>query len=188
MSYVRKYLTYAKAKHYILQFQFKTISEYTQYVKNENITFLPLKPFNTYYIDGFKAHDFLGLDEKTYKANLTELRNAQCTMMRTKVTPESHLKKCKPRKKNSVIQPVIQPVALNRNFNKGLDPDKVIAFLIKEDVAPETIVNMVAELDIKSSTLMNDLCKYMQDRSKRQAEVWRPIGYTTAEAQMTTKI
>jgi hypothetical protein len=77
---------------------------------------------------------------------------------------------------------VILPAPVIQNII-GLEPDKVISFLISEDVAPETIVKLVAEMDIKSSTLMNDLCKYMQERSKRQEATWRPTGYQTTKAE-----
>jgi hypothetical protein len=148
---------------------------------------LPKTPNSTYFNEGYKTHDFLSLPEDVYKANLKAERQLMTARMRSFITEESHAKRRKPHAKTILPAPVILPAPIIQNII-GLDPDKVIKFLITEDVAPETIVKLVAEMDIKSSTLMNDLCKYMQERSKRQADVWRPTGYTTAEAQMTIKI
>jgi hypothetical protein len=171
-----KYISYAEAKAEIASLNLKTRKEYIDYIHSNNINYLPPYAEVSYHKKGWTGFaDFLGLTDAQYKINK---QNQWPIVMKNR---KPYTKSTKPAKASPVIQP--KPQVL-----KGLDPDKVIAFLIKEDVAPETIVNMVAELDIKSSTLMNDLCKYMQDRSKRQAEVWRPTGYTTAEAQMTTKI
>jgi len=171
-----KYLSYNKAKAKISSLGLKTRKEYIEYVQSNNIDSLPIHAQANYTNYGWVGFaDYLGITNEEYTAN-KKAQWADVVRNRKPYTKSTQRVKTSP-----VIAP--KPPVL-----QGLDPDKVIAFLIKEDVAPETIVNMVAELDIKSSTLMNDLCKYMQDRSKRQAEVWRPIGYTTAEAQMTTKI
>ena len=195
MNRRRKFLTYQQAKNFNTNYNFKTIQDYRQHVVDNNLNFLPLEPSNTYGRDGYKAYEFLGLDEVVYKANLQEVLSKNCAMMRSRITADSHIKRSATYKaKRSVTQKAsLKPVetkvkSIVENLSTGLDPDKVIAFLIKEDVAPETIVNMVTELDIKSSTLMNDLCKYMHDRAKRQSNVWRPTGYTTAEAQMSLKV
>jgi hypothetical protein len=172
----KKYLSYIKAKAKVSSLGLKTRKEYIEYVQSNNIDSLPIHAQANYTNYGWVGFaDYLGITDEEYKANkkaqwVDVVRNRKPSTKRIKRAKTSPVIASKP--------PVLQ----------GLDPDKVIAFLIKEDVAPETIVNMVAELDIKSSTLMNDLCKYMQDRSKRQAEVWRPTGYNTAEAQMTIKI
>jgi 5,10-methenyltetrahydromethanopterin hydrogenase len=70
----------------------------------------------------------------------------------------------------------------------GLDPDKVISFLIKENVDPETIVKMVADMNINSGTLMAELCKYMTKKTIEKQLSWRPTGYNTAETQISLKI
>jgi len=172
----KKYLSYIKAKAKVSSLGLKTRKEYIEYVQSNNIDSLPIHAQANYTNYGWVGFaDYLGITDEEYKAN----KKAQWVdVVRNRKPSTRRIKRAK-------TSPVI---ASNPPVLQELDPDKVIAFLIKEDVAPETIVNMVAELDIKSSTLMNDLCKYMQDRSKRQAEVWRPTGYTTAEAQMTTKI
>lgn len=170
-----KYLTFEEAKAVIAPIGLKTRREYLHYVKSNNIKYLTLTPEPAFYHKGWKGFaDYLGISQEEYNYN--------------KQT-QPYFKTEKNQKVDKSLKETKQPkVEVVKSVVTGLDPDKVIAFLIAEDVAPETIVKMVAELDIKSSSLMNDLCKYMQDRSKRQAEVWRPTGYTTAEAQMTTKI
>ena len=112
----------------------------------------------------FVPYEFLGLDEATYKANIKEART-------TRVVTR---KASRPKKIVNTIS--------------GLDPDKVIQFLITEDVAPETIVKLVAEMNINSGTLMAELCKYMTKKTAEKQQTWRPTGYNTAEAQMSIKI
>jgi hypothetical protein len=46
---------------------------------------------------------------------------------------------------------------------------------------------MIAELNISSGTLMAELCKYMTKKTLEKQATWRPTGYNTAEAQMSTK-
>ena len=176
----RKYLTYEQAKNYLSNFAFKTVQEYKLYIEEKKIDFLPLRPASIYARFAYKPHEFLGLDEASYKANVKKDRIDKCIMMKTRPRPSKYnlTKKTTP-----ATKPMPQIVTVVKEVPTGLDPDKVISFLIKEDVSPDTIVNMVAELDIKSSTLMNDLCKYMQERSKRQQVTWRPSGYQTAEAE-----
>ena len=166
-----KYLTFEKAKAVIAPIGLKTRREYLHYVKSNNINYLSPTPEPSYYHKGWKGFaDYLGISQEEYVYH----KNTQPKIKSlSKPTSDSSVK---------------AKVEVVNNVLTGLDPDKVIAFLIQEDVAPETIVKLVADLDIKSSTMMNDLCKYMHERSKRQAEVWRPTGYTTAEAQMTSKI
>lgn len=194
----RKYLTYARAKQTISKFQFKTLLEYREFVIENNVNTLPIDPSAIYAKDGYKTHDFLGLSKETYDKNLSAYRREHMAYMRSLITAESHIKRANthialnklkpkvvssPKPKTSPVEKInVQPVV---NTIIGLDPDKVIAFLISEDVEPATIVKLVAEMDIKSSTLMNDLCKYMQERSQRQAQLWRPTAYQTAEAEFT---
>ncbi len=171
---MRKYLTFEQAKAEIALVGLKTRREYMHYVVSNNIKNLTPNPEVAYFYKGWSGYaDFLGISQEEYEFN-------KRTQPRFKTE-----KSIKVHKAKSTKQPNVTVV---KNVLEGLDPDKVIKFLISEDVAPDTIVKMVAEMDIKSSTLMNDLCKYMQDRSKRQAEVWRPTGYNTAEAQMSIKI
>ena len=171
-----KYISYNEAKAKIASLNLKTRREYIAYVQSNNINYLPLHAEVNYSKRGWAGFaDFLGLTEAQYKANK---QNQWADVVKTRKPYTKPVKLAK-------TPPVIEPKPRNL---VGLDPDKVIQFLITEDVAPETIVKMVAELDIKSSTLMNDLCKYMQDKSKHQAEVWRPTGYNTAEAQMSINI
>ena len=169
-----KYLSFEESKAVIAPLGLKTRREYLHYVKSNNIKNLSLTPEPAFYHKGWKGFaDYLGISQEEYifyKQNQPYFK----TDNSPKVT-------------ESVIESKQPKVEVN-NIIAGLDPDKVIAFLIQEDVAPEIIVKMVADLDIKSSSLMNELCKYMQDRTKRQSDVWRPIGYNTAEAQMSIKI
>jgi hypothetical protein len=195
MNRRRKFLTYQQAKNFNSNYDFNTIQDYRQYVIDNNLNFLPKEPSSTYGRDGYKACDFLGLDEVVYKANLQKVLSNNCAVMRSKITADSHIKrsathkaKRKPveTKVESKVESKVETIV--EKSLKGLDPDKVIKFLITEDVAPDTIVKMVAEMDIHTSTLMNDLCKYMQERSKRKELEWRPTGYNTAEAQMSLKV
>ena len=201
----RNLLTYQQAKNFNTNYNFKTIQDYRQHVIDNNLNFLPKEPSGTYGRDGYKAYDFLGLDEAVYKANLQELQTKNCARMRSFLTEESNIKRSKShlalhasKKQTAKPEVVSAPEVVEIpsvpseqivvNTIVGLDPDAVIKFLISEDVEPATIAKLVAEMDIHSSTLMNDLCKYMQERSKRQQATWRPTGYQTAEAQMSLKV
>jgi hypothetical protein len=180
----RKYLKYDQAKNYLSNFAFRTIKEYQIYIAENKIDFLPKLPANTYSRDGFKAHEFLGLDEATHKANIKKDRIDRCIMMKTRPRPSKYnmTKKEKP-----VTKPLPQIVTVVKEVPTGLDPDTVISFLIQEDVEPDTIVKMIAELNISSGTLMAELCKYMTKKTLEKQATWRPTGYNTAEAQMSTK-
>jgi hypothetical protein len=149
----------------------KTRKEYIEYVQSNNIDSLPIHAQANYTNYGWVGFaDYLGITNEEYKAN----KKAQwADIVRNRKPSTKTIKRAK-------TSPVITP---KPSVLQGLDPDKVISFLISEDVAPETIVKLVAEMDIKSSTLMNDLCKYMQERSKRQEATWRPTGYQTAKAE-----
>ena len=168
--YPSKYLTYAEAKAFVSKRNLKTLAEYRKFVSEHNIEDLPRDPSSTYAYKGFVPYEFLGLDEATYKANIKKARDMRFATRRTN----------QPKKavKNS---PVVKPVA-------GLDPDTVISFMIKENVEPETIVKMVADLNINSGTLMAELCKYMTKKTVEKQQSWRPTGYTTAETQISLKI
>jgi hypothetical protein len=181
----RKYLKYDQAKNYLSNFAFGTIKEYQTYIAENKIDFLPKNPAGTYYHDGFKAYDFLGIDEATHKANVKKNRVDICKMMKTRPRPSKYnmAKKEKP-----VTKSLPQIVTVVKEVPTGLDPDTVISFLIQEDVEPDTIVKMIAELNISSGTLMAELCKYMTKKTLEKQATWRPTGYTTAEAQMTSKI
>jgi 5,10-methenyltetrahydromethanopterin hydrogenase len=91
------------------------------------------------------------------------------------------------KKEQPVTKPLPQVVTVVKEVPTGLDPDMVISFLIHEDVEPNTIVKMIAELNISSGTLMAELCKYMTKKTLEKQATWRPTGYNTAEAQMSTK-
>lgn len=171
-----KYLTFEESRAIVATLGLKTRREYKNYVADNNIKHLSPTPEPSYQHKGWSGWaDYLGLTQEQYIENkknqfynmAQERKNNVNTSMTTKVA------KVKQQIENVVVN---QPVL-------GLDPDEVIQFLISEDVAPETIVKMVADLDIKSSTLMNALCKYMQERSKRQEATWRPTGYQTAQAE-----
>jgi hypothetical protein len=190
-----KYLRYEQAKNYVSNFGFKTLHEYTQYIKLNGIDYLPLEPRAQYTHDNFKTWEFLGLDESVYKSNLLQLQRELASIARSKRTAESFKKISTTRRKNlaktndigaSEIESKVQSESLPST--KGLDPDMVISFLIQEDVEPNTIVKMIAELNISSGTLMVELCKYMTKKTLEKQATWRPTGYNTAEAQMSTKI
>lgn len=191
MNKNRKFLTYQQAKNFNTNYDFKTIQDYRQYVIDNNLNFLPKEPSATYGRFGYKAWEFLGLDEEVYKTNLREILSKNCAIMRSRITADSHIKRTathKAKRNLDKTKVVTEVKSIVEKPKKGLDPDQVIKFLISEDVEPATIAKMVAEMDIHSSTLMNELCKYMQERSKRQQSTWRPTGYQTAEAQMSLKV
>jgi len=180
----RKYLKYDQAKNYLSNFAFGTIKEYQTYIAEHKIDFLPKNPAGIYARDSFKPHEFLGIDESTHKANIKKNRIDICMMMKTRPRPSKYnmAKKEKP-----VTKPLPQVVTVVKEVPTGLDPDTVISFLMQEDVEPDTIVKMIAELNISSGTLMAELCKYMTKKTLEKQETWRPTGYNTAEAQMSTK-
>ena len=161
-----KYIPYPEAKEKIASLNLKTRKEYITYVKANNINYLSPNPEVSYIKDWVGFADFLGLTQEQYNAN----KKAQW----------AEVFKNRPATRKPYKTTASKPVVV-----KGLDPDKVIKFLITEDVEPTTIAKMVAEMDIHSSTLMNELCKHMQERSKRQAQLWRPSGYQTSVAEFT---
>lgn len=164
------YLTFEETKAVIAPLGLKTRRDYLHYVKSNNIKNLSLTPEPAFYHKGWKGFaDFLGISQEEYEYNKRKHSYCKKDKVTTSTKPVTFIDK-----------PRCDVVS-------GLNPDDVISFLIKEDVEPEIIVKMVAELDIKSSTLMNDLCKYMQSKSNK-SDIWRPTGYKTAEAQMTTNI
>jgi hypothetical protein len=166
-----KYLSYNKAKAKISSLGLKTRKEYIEYVQSNNINSLPIHAQANYTNYGWVGFaDFLGLTNEEYNAN----KKAQWADV---------VKNRKPYVRTPKSSTKVAKSAPKPNVLVGLDPDKVIKFLITEDVDPTTIVKMVAEMDIHSSTLMNDLCKHMQERSKRQQATWRPTGYQTTEAE-----
>ena len=180
----RKYLTYDQAKNYLSNFAFKTIKEYQVYIEENKIDYLPLHPVSIYARNAFKPHEFLGLDEATHKANIKKDRIDRCMIMKTRPRPSKYnmVKKEKP-----VTKPFPQIVTVVKEVPTGLNPDKVISFLIDENVEPDTIVKMIADLEINSGTLMAELCKYMTKKTLEKQATWRPTGYNTAKAQMSTK-
>jgi len=175
----KKYLTFEESRAIISTLGLKTRREYLNYVNDNNIKHLSPTPEPSFYHKGWSGWaDFLGLTQEQYLENKKNQYVIVGQERKSNPKPTKAIKvKSQTPKVNAVSQTVV-----------GLDPDKVIQFLITEDVAPDTIVKMVAEMDIKSSALMNDLCKYMQTRSKRQEVTWRPTGYNTAEPQMSLKI
>jgi hypothetical protein len=151
----RKYFTYEEAKIHIAKFKFPLIQDYKKWVIENNIKYLPKDPA-TYLYQGYKPHDFLGLDETTYKANVYQFRLETCEYMKTRPRPSSY------KKKDDTIQ-----LRASDKITVGLNLPKLIAFLIKEDIAPDTIFKLIEELDIKSSRLMEELIKYMQSKNKQ---------------------
>jgi len=168
--YPSKYLRYPEAKKIVSKLNLKTLAEYRKLVNEVNFEKLPKDPSATYAYKGFVPYEFLGLDEATYKANIKEARTTRV------VTRKAN----RPKKVANNTQ-VLKSIT-------GLDPDKVIQFLITEDVAPETIVKLVAEMNINSGTLMAELCKYMTKKTAEKQQTWRPTGYNTSEAQLSIKI
>ena len=179
----KKYLRYDQAKNYLSNLNIGTLLEYRKYLQDNSIDFLPMNPIASYKHRGIKAHEYLGLDEATYKSNVKKNRQIHASVCRGKRTKETFKKIGESRRKNNALKnPKPATVAV------GLDPDKVISFLIQEDVEPETIVKMIAEMNITSGTLMVELCKYMTQKTLEKQATWRPTGYNTAEAQMSIKI
>ena len=163
-------MRYPEAKKIVSKLHLKTLADYRKLVNEVHFEKLPKDPSATYAYKGFVPHEFLGLDEETYKANIKEARTVRFATRKSN----------RPKKVLKSKQVV--------NTISGLDPDKVITFLISEDVAPETIVKLVAEMNINSGTLMAELCKYMTKKTAEKQQIWRPTGYNTAEAQMSITI
>lgn len=168
----QKYLSFEESRAIVSTLGFMTRRDYMNYVNDNNIKHLSPSPEPSYYHKGWSGWaDYLGLTQEQYLEN----KKNQFAII-------GEERKNNPKPIKSKSSPTPKVTVVNQTL-VGLDPDKVIKFLITEDVAPETIVKLVAELDIKSSTLMNDLCKYMQERSKNQEATWRPTGYQTAQAE-----
>jgi len=168
--YPSKYLRYPEAKKLVSKLNLKTLADYRKLVNEVNFEKLPKDPSATYAYKGFVPYEFLGLDEVTYKANIKEART-------TRVVTRKASRPKKIVKNTQVLKSIT-----------GLDPDKVISFLIDENVEPDIIVKMIADLEISSGTLMAELCKYMTKKTFEKQATWRPTGYNTAEAQMSIKI
>jgi len=165
-----KYVRYPEAKEFVSKQNFKTLADYRKFVTQHHIANLPLDPSATYAYKGFVPYEFLGLDKATYKANIKEARTVRFAT-----------------RKVSRTKKVVKNIQTLKSIT-GLDPDKVISFLIKENVDPETIVKMVADMNINSGTLMAELCKYMTKKTIEKQLSWRPTGYNTAETQISLKI
>ena len=168
--YPSKYLRYPEAKKIVSKLNLKTLAEYRKLLNEVNFEKLPKDPSATYAYKGFVPHEFLGLDEATYKANIREARAVRFATRKAN-RPKKVLKS----------KQVVNTVS-------GLDQQKVITYIILEEVAPETIVKLVAEMNITSGTLMAELCKYMTKKTAEKQQTWRPTGYNTTEAQMSIKI
>ena len=134
--------------------------EYVQYLRQNNITHLPVTPDTTYWGRGWKGYaDFLNCPEAVYKAKIAQNR----------------------RKKNILTQdvnfapvvPVAQPVG------SSLNADKVIAFLIEEKIEPHCIIRMIAKLNITDATCFVDVCRYLE--SNKYDRVTKPSAYNTLE-------
>ena len=177
----KKYLRYDQAKNYLSNLNIGTLLEYRKYLQDNSIDFLTMNPVASYKHRGMKVYEYLGIDEATYKANVKKNRQLHAFVCRGMRTKETFRKIADSRRKNQAITKP-QPSIV------GLDPDKVISFLIDENVEPNTIVKMIADLEISSGTLMAELCKYMTKKTLEKQATWRPTGYNTAEAQMSIKI
>jgi hypothetical protein len=178
----------SSAKAFAKLMNFATIRQYTKYV-NENS--LPFKANPSEYKGYVSAADFLGMTTTEYKTSkcIAQVANRNQDAINRKISLSWAQKRANKTAQASVLQPAL-PLATNvvEPVVSGLDPDKVIAFLINENVEPDTIVKMISDLEISSGTLMAELCKYMTKRALEKQSIWRPTGYTTAEAQMSTKI
>ena len=112
--YPSKYLRYSEAKKIVSKLNLKTLADYRKLVSEVNFEKLPKDPSATYAYKGFVPHEFLGLDEATYKANIKEARAVRFATRKAN-RPKRVLKS----------KQVVNTVS-------GLDPDKVITFLISE--------------------------------------------------------
>ena len=98
-----KYLRYEQARNYISNLSFKTLKDYTTYVKSRNIYYLPLDPKAQYSDIKFKTWEYLGLEESVYKANLLEQQRKQASEARLLRTAESFRKIGETRRKNLLL-------------------------------------------------------------------------------------
>jgi hypothetical protein len=179
----------SSAKAFARLMKFATIRQYSKYVNDNS---LPFKANPSEYKGYVSAADFLGMTTSEYKASkgIAQVTNRDQDAINRKISLSWAQKRADKTAQASTLQPQL-PLAtqvVDSSVKSGLDPDKVISFLIDENVEPDTIVKMISDLEISSGTLMAELCKYMTKKALEKQATWRPTGYTTAEAQMSTKI
>jgi hypothetical protein len=179
----------SSAKEFAKLMKFATIREYSKYVNENSLSF---KANPSEYKGYVSAADFLGMTISDYKASkvIAQVMNRDQVEINRKLSLTWAKKRADKRAKVNTLQtqlPLTTQV-IKAPVTIGLDPDKVISFLIDENVEPDTIVKMIAELEISSGTLMAELCKYMTKKTLEKQATWRPTGYNTSEAQMSLKM
>jgi hypothetical protein len=175
----------SSAKSFAKHMKFATIREYSKYVEENN---LPYKVNPSEYKGYVSASDFLGMTPIEYRASKSkaQITNRDQGAINQKISVFWANKRASREAKAEAIQTRL-PLAETPKV-VGLDPDMLISYLIDVEVEPQIIVRLIADLEISSGSMMAELCKYMTKRTLEKQASWRPTGYSTAEAQMSTKI
>jgi hypothetical protein len=160
-SQMSKYYCLNDAKKSIADKGLTSRLEYVKYLRQNNITHLPVTPDTTYWGRGWKGYaDFLNCPVDVYKAKIAQNR----------------------RKKNILTQdvnfsPVVPVVPVAQPVESSLNADKVIAFLIEEKIDPHCIIRMIAKLNITDATCFVDVCRYLE--SSKHDRALKPSAYNT---------
>jgi hypothetical protein len=161
-SQMSKYYCLNDAKKSIANKGLTSRLGYLKFLRDNNITHLSATPETTYWGRGWKGYaDYLSCPVDVYKRAIAENR----------------------RKKNPFTQdvtftpvvPVTAPV--EKPVDTSLNADKVIAFLIEENIDPHTIIRMIAKLNITDTTCFVDVCRYLE--SSKHQRTLKPSAYNT---------
>jgi len=160
-SQMSKYYCLTDAKKYLANKGITSRLDYLKFLRENNITFLSATPDTTYWARGWKGYaDYLSCPVDVYKKRIAENRRKKPSPIQTTFAP---------------VVPVTTPVA--KPVDTSLNADKVIAFLIEENIDPHTIIRMIAKLNITDTTCFVDVCRYLE--SSKHQRALKPSAYNT---------
>lgn len=160
-----KYYCLTDAKKYLANKGITSRLDYLKFLRENNVTFLSVTPENTYWGRGWKGYaDYLGCPVDVYKKRIAENRGRKGYSS----TPTSFTSII------PVTAPVVKPV------DSSLNADKVIAFLIEENIDPHCIIRMIAKLNITDTTCFVDVCRYLEASKYRMPK--QPSAYNTLKS------
>lgn len=131
--------SFVEAKEQIKPMKFRTLKEYSEWVKTNNFEELfPVNP-RLSYSDFKGGADFLGYTEKQYKELIKQVRKEKVDYVAVgKKISALHAEK----KRNSVKPaPPVQP----STETSYLSAEEMVKFFIREDVDMKVIVNFLSE-------------------------------------------
>ena len=160
-SQMSKYYCLTDAKKCLANKGLTSRLDYLKFLRENNITFLSATPENTYRTKGWKGYpDYLSCQVDVYKNRVAENRRKKPSPIQATFAP---------------VVPVTTPVA--KPVDTSLNADKVIAFLIEENIDPHTIIRMIAKLNITDTTCFVDVCRYLE--SSKHQRALKPSAYNT---------